>query len=746
MKRMRKDMMRFLLVALVSVAGCLMLGNLQSARAAGDYVPVKARPEVLLPPDSDALAWRYDMKMGSFCGGCAGYVYELNTPELIERRVKEMQAQGYNTLCISGFHMHHCFLERWPRITRHMKEVSESAHRHGMKVIFHHDVPVLMHNEKGLHELVKHPDWLARDIEHDRPTLRCYCIINPGFRKAYFNRMEKFARETDIDGVMLDEACFAGKEFCGCEHCRKAFTQHTGCVLPQDNTSKVFHDKNNPLWVAWLNWRKRAVGDWWVAMRKVFNLVKPDFCIMIYTTHYGFSNHWAPNSLGADITQYARGCDFIGTEIMARNVYDLYRPVFAFRKAKSVLGDHFGIPIWGLVYHVDDPHFAYFGWAMNHMNRQTSWMSFIEGEDMARYLDWPDRMKSRFAKPLSDVAILFSTAARDFGKMMGSIPDALGASQCLTNAHIQHDFVMDDDLLDARKLNRYKLLILASAGNLSAEQNMAIREYVESGGALFVTGHTSLLNQTGVMHKNFQLADVMGVDYFKPPMRGPYDIRAKADGTVFTFPNAVMRLKARKGAEVIAEILNARKNPIYPAIVHNTYGKGRCVYAAFQLGVVNYQTEQRSKGKEAFAGNPELADLLIRLARDAANTPFDVEAIEVPNKVVMSVCMQEAAGKKEALIHLLNATGAGVKKGEIIPWHKDWTKLGGPFPAIAKDLVFDIRLAGVIGGYIASPDYKGRRPISLDKRDNGCLRVTVKKEDLKAYGIVYLALGTLKGN
>jgi len=77
-----------------------------------------SRPEILLPPDSNALAWRYDMKMGNSAGSCAGLVYDLHTPALIERRVKEMADEGLNTIIINGLHMHHCFLHRWPRVTK----------------------------------------------------------------------------------------------------------------------------------------------------------------------------------------------------------------------------------------------------------------------------------------------------------------------------------------------------------------------------------------------------------------------------------------------------------------------------------------------------------------------------------------------------------------------------------------------------------------------------------------------------
>jgi hypothetical protein len=48
----------------------------------------------------------------------------------------------------------------------------------------------------------------------------------------------------------------------------------------------------------------------------------------------------------------------LGTEIMSRNVFDCYRPVLAHRKMKAALGRHFNSPVFGLVYHLDDPAFS----------------------------------------------------------------------------------------------------------------------------------------------------------------------------------------------------------------------------------------------------------------------------------------------------------------------------------------------------------------------------------------------------
>lgn len=711
-------------------------------RAGEDVLFMKSRPEILLPPDSDALAWRYDMKMGSLAGSCAGLLYDFHTPGLIERRVKEMANDGLNTIIINGLHMHHCFLHRWPRVTKFVQKLAEIAHQHDMKVVFHHDVPVVLYNGTGLQHLLEHKKWLARDIEHDRPTLRCYCIVNPEFREAYFDRMERFVRDTDIDGGMLDEACFAGQSFCGCEHCRTAFTEHTGLVLPRRNTSEIFHNRDHPIWIAWLKWRKRAVGDWWVGMRKRITRVKRDFCFMLYTTHYGFSSNWASKSSGSDLCEAARGCDFLGTEIMARNVYDSCRAVYAFRKAKTAVGDHFGIPIWGLVYHVDDPTFAYFGWAMNHMNRQATWMSTIEGENMGRYLDWPGRMKSRFATTVSDVAICFSTDARDLARMFSPHADPIGASECLTDAHIQHDFILGKDLLDKRRLSRYKLVILASIGVLSADQTQTLREYVAEGGALLATTNASLLGELGFLQPTFQLADVMGVDYVRASnLRGPLKVRMRADGSVLSVPSGAVRVKARNGAEIVADFLSSKGKPFYPAIVTNQYGHGHGLYFANAIGAMNYEREWGSGRKMTFEKNRAIADLFIQFVRKAATGPLDFNAVKMPEKVIANVCRQDVNGEATILVHLLNATGAGVRKGETVPLHKDWQKHGPAFPPLQEDLVFDIRVReGVARASVVSPDYEGERPVKLTDLGNGCLRAAVSREDLHAYSIVYLRL------
>jgi len=718
--------------------------SLESESGSNRRAMVRTQPEVMLPPDSDELAWRYDMKMGDLAGAVSGMLYDLYTPELIERRIKEMSAGGINTVIISGLHMHHCFLPHWPAIIAFVKKVTQVAHQHGMKVIFHHDVPVVYYSGTGLQHMLDHLDWLSRDIEFGRPTLRSYCIMNPQFRAAYFERMLQLTRDSGMDGGMLDEGVFPGKEFCGCEHCRRSFTALTGLVMPRKNTSKVFYNQEEPVWNAWLKWRKRVVGDFWVELRKVLNEANPEFCNMKYTTHYGFTSNWSMKTSGADLVESARACDSLGTEIMARNVYDSRRGVYAYRKMKSALGNLYNLPIWGLVYHLDDPVFAYFGWAMNHMNRQTTWLSMIEGENMARYMDWSDRMINRRAKPVADVAVLYSVHSRDFARMFSSSADPLGVSQCLTDAHIQHDFVLDQDILNRGKLHQYNLVILASIGNLASDQIQSLRTYVKEGGALLVTTNTSLFDDQGFKQDNFQLADVMGVDYSNlSTVRGPRTMRFGADGSTLVFSQGLVRVEPRKGAQVQAEFINDKGTALWPAIVRNRYGQGTCLYLPMALGSTNFESEWGTGRTMTFTRNDAMADLLIRLIHETARAPFDFKVVAVPQAVMISVYQQEIDGKREMLIHLLNATGTGVPTGTAMPSHKDWTNSKPAFPPLKKDIVFDIHISSAKSASIASPDYDGARPVAMTSKGKDWYRVTVKAVDLSAYAIVRIECSSI---
>ena len=696
------------------------------------------------PVSKEALAWRWKMRMVAWARGHPATGFEFNSPELVERRVTELKEQGYNTINDGSLFWNLAYTDRWDEGIAMARMICRFAHKHGMKVVHHMDAPVITYMGTGLQYLMDHLELCQRDIRYGIPTLPHLCINNPGFRREFFGRLVRFARETRVDGFMIDEACFSSKDYCGCPHCRRMFSQATGCALPEDPTSPVFHNYDSPLWVQWMKWRKRSIGDWWVAVRNALAEANPNVCLMKYTTHYGVYGRAPSRDYGVDLMEAARACDFIGTEIMSRNVFDCYRSVFAFRKIKSAIGDHFGGAIWGLVYHLQDKNIAYFGWALNQMNRQTTWMDLIPGADMRRYLDWPDQTDLEDAESVADAAILFSAACRDFARQFirfrhYNIFDAWGYSEIMNDAHIQHDFILDEGL-NREKLSQYKLVILANSSCMSAQQVDAARRYVRDGGTLIVSGNTAMQDENGFWTDNCLLADVMGADYnpAEPLIKGPHTVSLRRDGRTFPYPESSFKiaLRADADADVLADIVDEHSRAVAPAIILNRYGKGKCIYLACRLGMVNCETESTALRKWTFEKDPELAALLVHVMTLAGSHGFDVKAVSVPERVLMSTHRQRRPGSGSILVHFLNATGAArLKKGDVVPDRK----AEDPFPALAEDLVFDIRMDAPAEAFIVSPDFPGRRPVTVKRTTGGYMRVTVDKADLKAYAIVYLS-------
>ena len=696
--------------------------------------------EVLLPdPANPALDWRRDMRMVAWARSHASTGFEFNTPELVERQVLTLKAEGFNTINNGLFFWNLSWVDRWNEGLEMIQMITHFAHKHGMKVIHHCDTTIPLYMGTGMQYLMAHPDWMQRDIRHGLPTLSLICLNNPELRQEVIGRFVRLAAETGVDGFMLDEIIFASKDYCGCPHCRAKFTRDTGAVLPTDPNSPVFDNYNDPLWVKWIKWRQRCVGDWRLAFRREFNKVNPNLCFMVYTTHYGLTSRWAPREKGANLIQAARACDFVGTEIMSRNVYEACRAVYSYRKIKTAIGDNLGCSIWGLVYHVDNPVTAYVGWAMNQMNRQTTWMGAISGVDMKYYLKWHLRVKTEAARSVADVAILFSSTSRDFAKNFAPVSSGLGISQVMTDAHIQHDILLEADVRPER-LSRYKLVILPSIACTSAAQDAALRDYVADGGTLLVSGNTSLQDENGIYRETFGLADLIGLDMApkKPLTKGDHLFRWLENGTDVPVPSYAIRVTPRKNAQlqVLANIVR-NDTVIGPALTVNHTGEGACFYLASPLGTINRETETTPGKKWTFQRNDPAANLLLKIIRNAVPGGFDVQAVAVPERVFLSVHKQPGEKGEEILAHLLNLTGSGkLAKGEVITNNTP----KNAFPALEKDLVFDLRLGNVSSARIVSPDYESARPVTLESLPGGTTRVTVKGTDLKTYAIVYLEL------
>ena len=702
-----------------------------------------ARADAAAAADSDAMAWRWNARVVDFVPSCNAARNEFDTPESIERRVLELKGMGNDVIVLNGLHTRVALGNHEPMLLRVDKMICDIAHSHGMKVIEHHDLtisPYVDESGYGMKLALANFDWYQRDIQYGH-VIQNFCFNNPGFTRHYLDMLVRYVRATDCDGLLLDEVGFGGGMACGCPHCRAKFKADTGLELPDDDMDAFFEHRGDGPYaqlrngddrrlVQWLTWRARAIADWRENMRRVVRRVKPDFTFMVYTTNHGLVSPAALRGSGANIFDSARACDWLGTELMTRNVFACPRAVFHSRKLFRALGEWTGSPIYSMVYHANDPDIAKLGWAMMAMSREMPYMIAIDGQDMS-YIGWQGKMDNRNARSMADVVFLFSIGTRNWNRMMAFLEDFGGYSQTFSDAHIQHDVLLEPRMTP-EILRRYKLLVVASMSCMSDELAATIREYVRGGGRLLISGHASLLDELGFPRKDFALADVMNVHHAGLAPEGAR-LRMEGRDYALAYRSIGVTVADPARATVRARLVDAQGKDLGPAMVESRFGKGLVVYDAARMGMYDYEREVTAGRKFDYNRDPALHGLLQSFSKRVCGDGLRFKADDMPEKVFVTVYRQEVNGSKQVVVNLLNATGSHSEHGAVVPHNAPKPA----WPALTEDLAFRIRLNACNGGYVASPDFPERRPVRI-ARDGGWWRVTVSKADVATFSTVYL--------
>jgi hypothetical protein len=722
--------------------------SIQAAAWGGKAPSTQAVEQVKLPPGDTAVpdqndpgrAWRWDGNITGMGPSNNGSFYEFETDEQINRRLDELQKMGYRTLLLNGLLARHLWVDQLPRVKKTMAHIVRLAHQRGMKVLDHQDLTIVAYADSGYNVLLKHLDWTQRDVRTGQMT-RGWCLNNPHFQEHYWKYITDWVRDTGIDGIMIDEATFHGEMYCGCEYCREKFHHDTGLDLPFAPSS-VLMNKQDRLWKLWLSWRIKSVGDWWVDLARRVQSVRPDFVLMKYTTNGGMQSSAASLGFGASLPESARAVDFLGTEIMSRNVYASFRANLAYRELFNSLHHAFGSPIFGLVYPVGQPVYAYAGWAMNNMRGQVTWAmtgdAAIEA-DAKRYIGWKENMDLRHAKPVADVAVLFSLSSRDFPKYYGHADDLIGACEQLDDQHVPYEILLDRNLT-AKMLASFRLLILPSDCSMSDAQVAVVKSYLEGGGRVLSMGHTAVLDELGFDRKTWLIGQWIGLRFTGKMVKAPVQLSGSAVGQKsVSFPQAVIQVLADSSASIQAKVLATvdTKGHKSVAIAQGKVGKGTLTVVAPRLGAANYEPESTVDRVWGYQYDPAPAQLFAHLidAQRGDHPPF--KAIQIPPAVRVSVYEQpDGKGKTMTLVHLYNGTGVDMKKGERVSGQQPKEA----FPPLDDDLTFEITLNqdGPVRGELVSPDFSSSRAVQVKEIGEHRYQVRVGKADLQAYAIVRL--------
>ena len=665
-------------------------------------------PRATPPADAPGLRYRYNAVIGN-CLGNSATLAEYRDKAALEKFLDEQEKNHVNVLIVSGLHSRHTYFRHLERSRNAIREIAEQAHKRGMKVIDHHDVTLLWNLDAGFRLMTEQPDRLTRTVRNGLPGCQ-YCILNPEVNRAYTEYLLGQVR-AGIDGFMIDEVMFY-PECCGCSFCRKQFHADTGWELPLNELDPFFTSKTSPLRQYWQKWRMQQIGNWWVRLREKINEINPDVTLLNYTTHYGFTSRYATCGMGADLIQTARGADFFGTEIMSRNILRSARAVAPFRKAQNLLKTAFGTPIWGLITTQINWDGAYFGWALNNMHAQSPWINQpVNNTGRRAFLSFADRnMDFHKARPIAEVALLFSSSSRDWAPAAGFPGELFGTAQTLETMHLPYE-IIGEQSMNADVLKKYKVLIAAGTPCLSDSNVRAIRAFAANGGKVFLTGNSGLYDENGKARSAWPFADVFPVS---PEWRA-------------TLRNVIPCSK--HGEHRLEKIMVQKLPDNSTEIRRSVFGKGAFFYSPVFLASKLYAEEGTPGRVWTFERNSSLDACYKEMLREICRGA-EVWKIDAPEMVLTTLYKQEGV----FWIHFLNATGSRNEKGKPMP-----QALPEPaFPPLERDIVIQIFFPEMKKALAVSPDFPGEKLLSFRKGKSGICSVTLPKALLDVYTIVKL--------
>lgn len=645
-------------------------------------------------PDQQAkqLAWRFNSPLGIMGPDNWGTFNEFNTSGKIEKRLEQIQNGGVSAVILDGFLSRHTYASHLERVEENIRQTVEIAHRMGMKIIDHQDLTILWNADMGFRFIAANPGYLQHNHTNGLPTWGL-CPVNPGFKYGYFfPYISRHIKNTNIDGLMLDETVFHSANFCNCTYCRKSFHDITGLTLPDDETSPLLHNKASRLWKAWIEWRKYALAQWRIDLSNLTHQINPYFSNLEYYSEGGFLANAGSYGEGGDLPLSARSKDFLGTEIMSRDVWDDYRYIFTSRNMYNSLRETYRSPIFGLVYPNRVFNYALIGWAMNNMFGQVTWLwaDFEEKERMNRYTGWEGNMNKITSVPYTDIAVVFSRMTRDWSvKNTASYPkEIMGTGQLLTLKHIPHTFILDDAIA-GQDISRFRVLLAPGMDCISDEQEQRLKQFIFEGGTLFLTGEAGTLTPYG-------------------------DPRAqRAFGDILTE----------------SKLAEAGKKDW---IIEVVYGKGKVIYARNKSMMNDYCPSMGESGMVyRFTPDPEITAINEKILENAIGKMM-FRPISIPSKVLVTAYKDTGKENNSVMVHLLNATGVRVKQGDTLPL---------PRPAwepINEDMRFELILPSLKKAYYASPDVEGNKKIDFKKTGKNRFEIIVPRGTVEKYGIVYL--------
>jgi len=593
-----------------------------------------------------------------------------------ERYVEMLRLANITTAMVyANSHVGYCY---WTTKTGHMHrgirgrdilgEIIELCHKEGMNVVIYYS---LIFNNWAYE---KEPSWriILADGKASRVWTGRYgvCCPNSGYREFALGQIEELCRNYNFEGIFFDMTFWPA--VCYCKSCQERFFRETGKELP-----KII-DWENPDWVRFQRKREEWLSEFAHLTTNKVKSINPNISV-----EHQFSTCVADWSFGvtSEVSKASDYCggDFYGGSLQESFICKLYYNLtnnqpFEFMTSRCInLRDHTTTKpkelLEAQVYSALSNGGAFlFIDAIDPIGTLNKKIYETMGEIYNRVRDYE---KYIGGKLYQDVGIYFSFESKFDPKDKGKnvlessrkqphLDSALNTAKSLISNHIPFGIITKKNL---NELSNYKVIILPNVLMMDDEEVTAFRDYVASGGRLYASYYTSLLDKEGNKRSDFMLSDVFGVSYIGETQEVTYISPRQGFSEIFcdisrdyplTLFSSQIKAKPLSKEEAIAYIKLPYTNPSdttkfasihsnppgidtdYPSIIRRRFGEGEVIWVAGPLEMVEHETHRQ---------------LFIRLIKSLVKEGFSLE-VDAPKSVEVTMFHQEENNRY--VINLLN--------------------------------------------------------------------------------------------
>lgn len=409
-----------------------------------------------------------------------------------------------------------------PEEAKNLRKLVDDCHTRDIKIVLGlPPFPAVSHMQK-------HPEWRVHPLDNDDALKleakenelggRIACNLGP-WGDYLIALCSELVTDYGVDGFSFDGNYHA--PLCFCPACKTAYKAERQRALP----AKV--DLNDVAYREYLVWRGEKLTDHYLRLQQAIKAANKDAVLMSWTVNAGRYGHflYSPRAMPTSIN---RLWDLPMQEwwLDETNVGGSLLPAFGAAYLRATTGDR---PAAAEPYLMSrgNPYGTDSFPAHERLTR--SLLAISQGNILAMSLGWSGHdVAADFAavkqlepyltrtSSLPWAACLVSEQTRQFYAFQDIaerfLPYPLGVFRAASEEHLLLSLINDWDVT-AANLAKYALLVLPNAVALSDAQCVAIKQYVEAGGGLIISGETSLCDELGRPRSDFALADVLGVSY-----------------------------------------------------------------------------------------------------------------------------------------------------------------------------------------------------------------------------------------